>query len=352
MNVMRRWPYTFVVCLSLVVGITTILMSGHVGVPLRDPDGFLGPAYIRLPVIGLLFFAVGIVPMALRRGGFRGFFGAFRQILRDEWSWKRLGNITAGLVTFYICYVSYRNLKSDLPLVRGVHFDTQMLNVDYSLFFDHNPAPVLHNLLGIGFSAQVLSVAYVAYLPLIPLTLGAFLVWGKDVSMGAWYSTSLSLNWVLGAVSYYCIPTLGPAFVQQSMFADLPDTSAAALQRGLFHAAARFYDDPSGGSTYGIAGFASLHVSVVVSLCLFLHLTRQRRIIQTLGWFYLVLVVLATIYFGWHYLSDDVAGAFIGWASVAIAAVATGNTKKQLARRRAEAAGSGPAPALDVEPAV
>lgn len=351
MNGMRRWPYTFAVCLSVLVGITTIIVSGHVDVPLRDPDGFLGPAYIRLPLIGLLFFAVGIVPAAIRRGKIRGFKAALRQIMRDEWNWKRVGNITAGLLTFYICYVSYRNLKSDLPLVRKVHFDTEMLNFDYNLFFHNNPAPVLHHLLGIGFSAQVLSVAYVAYLPLIPLTLGAFLVWGKDVSMGAWYSTALSLNWVLGAVSYYCVPTLGPAFVQQSMFADLPDTSAAALQRALFHAAAKFYDDPAGGSTYGIAGFASLHVSVVVSAVVFLHLTRQSHVIQMISWFYLVLVVFATIYFGWHYLSDDIAGAFIGWAAVAIAAVATGNTKKQRAKKLAASEDPQQASAL-AEPAV
>ena len=80
---MRRWPYTFAVCLSVVVGVSAIVMSHHVGVPLRDPDGFLGPAYIRLPLIGLLFFAAGIVPTALVRGKVRHFPEAFKQILRD-----------------------------------------------------------------------------------------------------------------------------------------------------------------------------------------------------------------------------------------------------------------------------
>ena len=64
------------------------------------------------------------------------------------------------------------------------------------------------------------------------------------------------------------------------MFVDLPETSAAELQRALFHGATRFYDDPGGGSTYGIAGFASLHVSVVVSAVMFLYLTRQRHVIK------------------------------------------------------------------------
>lgn len=511
---MRQRPYTFAVCLSILVGLAAVVASKKYDVPLRDPDGFLGPAYIRLPVIGLLFFAAGIAPPAFRRSrrtytdtpqwrhsldysspvgsrlldafvttffwglvagiasigwtaaegstagrvsvvvvvlvvvaGFAALelrsqtttgmttisrlteivvldestlgpiswrraltrqtirivlpllavravaayahphigdwvwlgvliiplwlttnaadrlvaarrFEAnripedlaplraretpprlfmFMDIIREEWTWKRVYYIVLGLVSFYVCYVSYRNLKSDLPLARaGVHFDKQMLDIDYFLFFNHNPAPVLHDLLGTGFAAQVLSVIYVAYLPLIPLTLGAFLVWGKDLSLGAWYATALSLNWVLGVISYYIFPTFGPAFVQPSMFASLPETSAEQLQRSLFRAATKFYEDPAGGSTYGIAGFASLHVSVVVSAALFLRATNQRKVVQLIGWVYLGLVVLATIYFGWHYLADDVAGAFIGWAAVAIGAWATGNTKRQRRKENAE----------------
>lgn len=326
---MLRWPYTFAVALSAVVGATAIWASQHYDVPLRDPDGFLGPAYIRLPLIAVLFFAVGIVPAAIRHVGLRRAPAEVVRIWREEWSWVRVGNILAGLISFYICYVSYRNLKSDLPQVRSHRYDKELLDLDNWLSFGNDPARVLHDLIGTGFSAQVLSVIYVAYLPLIPLTLGAFLVWGKDMSLGAWYATALSLNWVLGVVSYYSLPTLGPAFYEPQRFLDLPDTSAAQLQRSLFRAAGRFYQDPSGGSTYGIAGFASLHTSVVVSACLFLVLTKQKKIIQIIGWVYLGLVMLATVYFGWHYIADVVAGVFIGWAAVAIGAWTTGNTKKQ-----------------------
>src|SRR5215207_4177805 len=349
MTFMRRWPYTFAVCLSVIVGLAAIIFSQKYDVPLRDPDGFLGPAYIRLPVIGLLFFAVGIVPAAMRRTGLRSTHHGVREIWREEWNWQRVGNITTGLLAFYICYVSYRNLKSDLPLVRDVHFDKQMLDIDYFLFFNNNPAPILHDFLGTTITAQVLSVIYVAYLPLIPLTLGAFLVWGRDVSLGAWYATALSLNWVLGVVSYYIFPTYGPAFVQPAMFADLPDTSAAALQESLFRAAARFYEDPAGGSTYGIAGFASLHVSVVVSACIFLRRTNQRPLVQTFSWIYLALVVVATLYFGWHYIADDIAGAAIGWIAVALGALVTGNTKRQRARRLGQ---RDALPAVAAEPAI
>jgi hypothetical protein len=329
MNSMRRWPYTFGVCLSIAVGLTAFIASHQLDVKLRDPDGFLGPAYVRLPVIGLLFFAVGIVPVSIRRGwrnGIGGVVGAFRDIIRADWSFKRVGYIATGLTTFYVCYVSYRNLKNDLPLIRkGVLFDRDMLRFDHYLFFGHNPAEVLHNFFGTGIAAQLLAVSYVAYLPLIPLTLGAFLVWGKDLSLGAWYATALSLNWVLGVVSYYSLPTLGPAFAQSSMFQDLPVTGVTALQRSLFRAGAGFKEDPGGGSTYGIAGFASLHVSVVVTACIFFERTGQKLAIRILAWCFLVTTILATIYFGWHYLADDAAGAFIGWLSVSIGAWASGN---------------------------
>ncbi len=334
---MRRWPYTFGVCLSVVVGVTAIVASHQLDVPLRDPDGFLGPAYVRLPVIGLMFFAVGVVPVAVRRGwrnGFRGVGDEFMAIVRADWSFKRVGYIATGLIMFYVCYVSYRNLKSDLPLIRkGVLFDTDMLRLDHYLFFGHNPAEVLHNFFGTGIAAQVLATAYVSYLPLIPLTLGAFLVWGKDLSLGAWYATALSLNWVLGVVSYYCLPTLGPAFAQSSMFQDLPVTGVTALQRSLFRAGTGFKEDPGGSYTYGIAGFASLHVSVVVTACIFFERSGQKAAIRIIAWAFLVMTILATIYFGWHYLADDIAGAFIGWLSVSVGAWASGNRGR---RRRSE----------------
>ena len=70
-TVLRTWPYTFAVALSLVTGITAVVASNHLGISLKDPEGFLGPAYIRLPLIGMLFFLAGVIPQAIRRTGVR-----------------------------------------------------------------------------------------------------------------------------------------------------------------------------------------------------------------------------------------------------------------------------------------
>ena len=81
-----RWPYAFAFCLSVAVGATTIYYSQHLDVGLKDPEGFLGPAYIRLPMIAILIFAVAIVPQAIYRYGFRKLVPGVRTIVRDEWN--------------------------------------------------------------------------------------------------------------------------------------------------------------------------------------------------------------------------------------------------------------------------
>lgn len=345
---MRRWPYTFAVVLSLITGATAVVATLALDVTLKDPEGFLGPAYVRLPVMGLGFFAIGIVPQALKRYGLSGAWRGMGTIVREEWTWRRAGYIATGLLCFYVSYVGYRNLKSLLPLIReDVIYDTDFLRIDHWLAFGNNPAELLHAVLGTSFMAQVLAFVYVSYLPLIPVTLAAFLVLNRDVSIGAWYATALCLNWVLGTVSYYIFPTLGPAFAQPSMFLDLPDTGVTALQQSLFKNGVIFKSDPTGETIYGIAGFASLHVSVTLTAALFFHHIGLKKVFRYVAWAYFVLTVVATLYFGWHYILDDFAGAFIAWASVTIGALVTGNFRRRrpfLRRRRAPEPGPQPAP--------
>ena len=344
---MRRWPYTFAVFLSAAVGITTIVASHILDLPIRDPDGFLGPAYVRLPLIVAMFFAAGIIPSAIKRGGWAPIKASIRQTIKDDWTLKRLTYVSVGLGSFYVCYISYRNLKSFLPVIReGTLEDSWMLRLDHFLMFGNYPADLLQDVLGTGIAAHILSTFYISYLMLIPVTLGALLVWGKDLSLGAWYATSLSLNWVLGVVSYYAVPTLGPAFAQPQSFLKLPETGVSALQNSLARARFDVLADPwASERIHGIAGFASLHVSVVVTACLFFERVGMKAVIRIAAWAFLVFTILATIYFGWHYIVDDVAGALVGWFSVVVGAWATGNRGRRRQRRKERHKGTEPSAA-------
>ena len=60
-----------------------------------------------------------------------------------------------GIVCFYVTYVSYRNLKSFLPLVSDRMYDRELHMLDQVLFFGHDPGDVLHDLLGTTVVAHV-----------------------------------------------------------------------------------------------------------------------------------------------------------------------------------------------------
>lgn len=329
MTRLRRWPYTFAMVLALLVGAAAVFSSLFLDLPLRDPDGFLGPSYIRLPLLVLGFIGAGLVVETVRRNGWRNLPTSVVDIAKKEWNTHRLLCIGAGLLSFYVCYVAYRNLKSVLPVYReGTLFDQQLFRLDHWLAGGNTPAVLLHELLGTGIAANLLSIAYLAYLPAIPISLGAFLVLNRNHRIGAWFATMLSLNWVLGTVSYYLLPSVGPVFSHPEVFRALPDTGVSELQESLIDTRLDYLSNPIGSdSIQGVAAFASLHVSVTFAAALFMTLTKQHRAVQVFTWIFFGVTVVATLYFGWHYILDDIAGIGIGWASVMLAARVTGHRR-------------------------
>jgi membrane-associated phospholipid phosphatase len=313
--------------LALAVGILAWVASYRYNLPLRDPDGFAGPSYVRLPLIVGLFYLADVVPRALiANRGFHNFRQAVRSYTKERWTGSRIALVVIGLLSFYVVYVAYRNLKGFLPFVRsGVH-DPLLIKLDRALAFGHDPATVLHNVLGTGISAHVLSFVYAGFLLFVPLTLGAALVWSKNVATGFWYVTALCVNWVLGAASYYWLPSQGPYYANHELFVDLPDTDVTKLQDALAAGRDSYITDPSSTETVqSIAAFASLHVSIIFTAALIAHYVIPSRIVRYSMWVYFALTAISTVYFGWHYLLDDIAGLAIGYIAVWIGAKTTGH---------------------------
>ncbi|MCW2777573.1 MAG: beta-carotene 15,15-monooxygenase [Frankiales bacterium] len=319
-------PYAAAVAVAAVSAVLTVTGAAVLGLPIRDPDGVAGPSWIRLPGIVLVFLALDVVPRALlaRReaGGLRA---AYREVVATRWTRERLALVGVGLGSFYVSYVAYRNLKGFLPFARDGVDDTWLLTLDRVFLLGHDPSAVLHTLLGTGVSAHVLSFVYVAFLFFVPLSLGASLVWSRDATRGAWYVTALTSCWTLGALSYYLVPSLGPVYARPRMFKDLPVTSVTHLQESLLANRVEVLTDPwATQALHGIGAFASLHVAVVLTAALIVQRMGLSPVLRVTMWVYFVLTVLSTIYFGWHYVLDDIAGAGIGWVSVWFAGRATG----------------------------
>ncbi len=318
------------VTIAVVMGVLAIITGQSLGYPLRDPEGFLGPAFVRIPLLCLGAFIADIVPRTLWRT--RGRVGQFRSearlLIREHWTLERIQLVVIGLVCFYVTYVSYRNLKNFLPFVRGISSrnqgDYELHKFDQWLLFGNDPALLLHDVLGTSISAHVLSWFYLIFLPIVPISVTIWLVWSRNVSFGYWYVTAQCICWTLGTASYYMIPTLGPNFAFPWLYVDLDTTGVTALQKALYYGRTDVRFDPFSGGVQSVAGFASLHVAVTLLMALVAQYTVRHRIIKIALWSYMVITVLSTTYFGWHYIADDIAGAVIAFVSFYLGGLATG----------------------------
>jgi membrane-associated phospholipid phosphatase len=308
-----------------VTGVLAVIASQALGLPIRDPEGFLGPSWTRLPLLVLGAFLADVVPRTAWRARYAPsqLLLRARDIVGENWTRDRVALVVIGLGSFYVTYVGYRNLKSYLPFIREGTQDALLRSIDRVLFLGNEPAILLHQLLGEGVSAHVLSFVYLIFLPFVPVSLTAWLVWSRNISFGYWYATAQCLCWALGTASYYAIPSLGPTFASPWLYADLARTGAASLQDSLFYSRSDALVDPF-SDLQSVAGFASLHVAIVLCAALVAHYTVRHGWIRWSLWTFFALTVLATIYFGWHYIVDDVAGALIAVVAVWLGGLATG----------------------------
>jgi hypothetical protein len=108
-------------------------------------------------------------------------------------------------------------------------------------------------------------------------------------------------------------------------FASLPHSHAAYLQERLLVERREFLADPHAAEVgQNIAAFASLHCSLLFTAALAAHLLGMGRTLRISLWVLFVVSAVATVFLGWHYVIDDVAGVAIGLLALGIACFLTG----------------------------
>lgn len=322
-----RRPHAAAIGIAVLSVLAVILVAVAYDLPIRDADGILGRRMWTLLTILGIFFALEISPRIWQnlRHERLGPRAAVLGAIGERWNARRLGAVLIGLGSFYATYLAYRNLKSFLPFVAPQDLDATLLVFEAGVF-GGQPSVFLHDLLGTGITADLLSATYLAYLGFIPVSLGAAFILSVNPVPGLWWVTALGLNWTLGAASYYLLPAMGPIYAAPELFAALPQTGTADLQQTLLNHRMEVLANPfATPQVQSIAAFASLHTSVVFSGALIAHFLGLPRTLRWSLWAFLGLTLLATIYFGWHYVIDDIAGLLIGAIAVIGGAAATGH---------------------------
>ena len=278
---MYRRAYVLLIGIAVTMGTLAIVTSQAIDRPLADPEGFLGPSWLRLPLLLTGAFLADMLPRVLwfSRGNPNKWRDIVAERWRSHWTRERLTLVVLGLVCFYVTYVSYRNLKSFLPFVRGERkYDRELDLIDQALFLGHEPALVLQDVLGTQVTAHFLSTIYLWFLPLVPLALTAWLIWSRNISYGYWFATSQCIAWSLGTLSYYVLPTLGPGFYKPWLYEELSPTATTALMDGLSGARERVIWQGVENAVQSTAGFASLHVAITLLVALMIQYTLHSRV--------------------------------------------------------------------------
>jgi hypothetical protein len=322
-----RRAYALLIGIALTMALLAVVAAVAVDKRLADPDGFLGPSWLRLPMLVGGAFLADLLPRTLWQSRMhpRLMPAIFRLRVRTHWTRERMTLVVLGVVCFYLTYVSYRNLKSFLPFVlNDTTYDRELHLLDRALLFGHDPGVLMHDVLGTGFMAFFLSYVYLWFLPLVPLALTAWLVWSRNLSFGYWFATSQCIAWSLGTLSYYALPTLGPGLEYPSPYFNLADTPTSALMESLSNTRHQVMIVGVEGVVQSIAGFASLHCAITLLVALMVQFTLRSRVLKIVFWVNFAITVVATIYFGWHYLADDIAGIMIALISFYVGGVASG----------------------------
>ncbi|MEA2357192.1 MAG: hypothetical protein QOI62_452 [Solirubrobacteraceae bacterium] len=316
--------------------VAAVLATRPLGLPVRDPD-HVAATYLLLVGLGVaLLVGLDILIRAARASGsFPPPRAEMARVRRARWTARRGAAAGLALVSFYVTYMAYRNLKAVVPLVRpGDNFDGALADLDRSLFAGHDPAVLLHSLFGTGLMTHVLSAAYVAFIVFLPLTIGVALVFSRDLQAGLFYTCAQSVNWVLGAGTYFLLPSLGPIYADPKAFAELPASEVTRLQGVLLDQRVEFLRDPAASTPQSIAAFASLHISMSFTAAMAAHLLGAGRRLRIALWTWFAVTTVGTIYLGWHYVVDDIAGVALGAAALAVAGLLTGTDLRAARQRR------------------
>lgn len=340
---MYRRAQLLLVGTALFIGVGAIVLAVTSGHQLVDPDGsFLGPSWLRLPLLLGAAIGIDLIPRTVWLSRFRPnrMPGVFMARLRTHWTKQRLTLVAMGVICFYIVYVGYRNMKSALPFIIHTKYDHDLELIDTAILFGHHPGVVMQNVFGDGFMAYFFSYVYLWFLPLVPIAVTIWIVWSRNLAYGYWFVGSQCIAWALGTVSYYALPTLGPGIAYPYLYQTEPNTPAKQLMVALVHGRQNVMWAGVQDAVQSVAGFASLHCAITMLTALMVQFTVRSRFLRIFFWINFVCTAFATLYYGWHSLSDDVAGVMIALVSFYLGGLAAGHRFQRKGTRDLDAEGS------------
>lgn len=322
---------------EILVGIFALLacvLSLVLGVPLRRPFSL----YLSKVGSGLAWYCCGLVVSlsALRllhieksvRFGersrwrdtwheYRERFLSFRQLLPD------LRLVHAVGLTFVV----FINLKHFIPFVNGRLYDSELAKMEKILCGGALASQTVVELLGKQW-APILAEGYALFFPYLGIIV-CTLILQRDARLKQEFCFAFSLLWFVGLLLVYFFPTYGPCFFFPQETPSFGPTTVLEMQEGLWRQRCFVLSNPASSlGAFLISGFPSLHLGAVVLGSIYAQ--RLSSLLALFSWLFAALTFVTTIYFGWHYLADDVGAVVLALLIVRVSNGVFGEAERHI----------------------
>ncbi|NQT90839.1 MAG: phosphatase PAP2 family protein [Candidatus Omnitrophica bacterium] len=215
-------------------------------------------------------------------------------------------------IAIMVMLVFFCNLKQIIPLVNPVLFDNQMWRLDQAFHFGISPTILMVELFKNNFVLHAMDVIYASFFLkniVVPLI---FILQYKSKTLRNQFITAICLCWIIGGMSYYLFPAMGPCYLTPGFFSSMDIPIAKQLQDILLECYTVVRQNPyspRGRNFYGIAAMPSLHIAIVALFTFFAR--RLNRFLYIGLLIYLIFMFIGSILLGWHYAIDGYVGLLL-----------------------------------------
>lgn len=312
--------FYFVELVAAVSALVTYLLYRYFGIAYRTPFAQYASRlqnacllYLCGLVVSLLVVRAWSLHVARREGVAlprRASWNLFRDL------YLRVGDIVHDLRLIHavtVIVLIFINLKHLIPLINPRVFDEAVARAEKFLFFGQLGTQRLIQLFGVTW-AEELSWGYTAWYGYLACVV-YLMVLQRSRSLSQQFCFAFSVTWVLGILIVYFIPTWGPCFSDPQSIAGLPHTGVSELQLSLWKNKLFLTDHPKSSlGIFAISGLPSLHLALTIVGSFYL--MRLNTVAGQLSWLFAALTLVTTLYFGWHFVLDDILGVLLGITAV------------------------------------
>lgn len=251
-------------------------------------------------------------------------------VLLPAINWRGLLIASIGIQLVVLQVGSLTWLKSMMPLVVPFWADPALADLDRAIF-GTDPWRLL---VFMKPAEMLIDGVYAAWFPVKSYVMLALLVslpsFKKSRAILAYFYT-IGLFGVLGQ---YAFSSAGPLFYELAgygnRFADMPLPPLVESGRNYLWAAYTQGSETIGG---GISAMPSIHVALAAWVGLVAQTTY--RPLAVLGWGFYAMIAVGSVYLGWHYAVDSIAGTIAAFVSWGLSGTTLAYTKKRLLAAKA-----------------